>query len=234
MGWGTRVAIGRRQVGPGLSQEQADARMSVAVALREEGPGLEEEGSQRMLEGGDRTVGMGKGGLEMREDLCRRPVRAVGGQFGWRAAPGQCRAELGLTQVETLPDALQRAVAEMAIGGTDGSANGAGGGELEESPKRTGGQAESADFVGTPDAESAPATRPCLAIAAKDASGADGFLFAVFVVKSIQRAVAIEGADNLAMRTGRLLEQLRKRRPFVQAAAKPSLLAHGPMPPQKS
>jgi hypothetical protein len=138
------------------------------------------------------------------------------------------------SQVETLPDALQRAVAEMAIGGTDGSANGAGGGELEESPKRTGGQAESADFVGTPDAESAPATRPCLAIAAKDASGADGFLFAVFVVKSIQRAVAIEGADNLAMRTGRLLEQLRKRRPFVQAAAKPSLLAHGPMPPQKS
>ena len=109
---------------------------------------------------------------------------------------------------ETLPDTLPRAVAEMAIGGPDGSEEGADGGELEESPKTAGGQAEPANFVGAPDAESAAATGPGLAIAAKDAAGADGFMLEVFLIKSIQTAVAIESADDLAMRTGRMLEPL--------------------------
>ena len=169
---------------------------------------------------------MGKGGFQMGEDLCRGPLRGFGGQLRWWAARGQCRAELGLTEVESLPDALPGAVAEMAVGGTDGGEDGAGGGELEEAPKTVGGQAKAADFVCAPDAESATATWPCLAIAAKDASGADGFVFEVLVVKSVEAAVAIEGADDLAMRTRGMLEPLGKRRPFVCAAAKPALLPH--------
>src|SRR5271170_7394010 len=187
-----------------------------------------------MLEGGDRTIGVGEGGLQMGEDLGHWPAWRWRRQLGRRAQPGECGADHDLAMAETLPDALPRAVAEMAIGGPDGSEEGADGGELEESPKTAGGQAEPANFVGAPDAESAAATGPGLAIAAKDAAGADGFALEVFLIKSIQTAVAIESADDLAMRTGRMLEPLGKRRPFVGVPAKPSLLAHRAMPPWKS
>ena len=99
---------------------------------------LHEEGVQRMLEGGDGTVGVGEGGLEMGEDLGRRPVCGLvgdGRQFGRRAACRQCRADLALAQVEAFPDALPGAVAEMAVGGADGSEDAAGDGVLKEPPQ---------------------------------------------------------------------------------------------------
>ena len=91
-----------------------------------------------MLEGGDRTVGVGEGGLEMGEDL--QPAGAglrgdLRRQFGRRAPPGQCRADLALAQVEPFPDALPGAVAEMAVGGADGCARVAGDGAFEEPPQ---------------------------------------------------------------------------------------------------
>src|SRR5258708_2349569 len=99
-----------------------------------------------MLEGSDRTVGVGEGGLKMCEDLCRRPGRGFGREVG-RGAPR---------------------------------------------PQRRAGVA--------------------------------------FVV-SAQIGVPNQRADNLAMRTRRLLELFSKRAPFLLAAVKPSLLAHVcPMP----
>ena len=56
----------------------------------------------------------------------------------------------------------------------------------------------------------------------------------VAVIKGIQCAMPIEGANNLAMGTGRLLEPFRQGVPFVVAAAKPSLLAHGEQASEKS
>ena len=137
-------------------------------------------------------------------------------------------------QVESLPNALPGAVAEMAVGGTNGSGQGADGGELEEAPKAAGGEAEPSDFVDAPDAEGATAAGAGLAIAAKDASGADGLALEVLLVEPEQTAVAIEGADDLAMRAGRLLEPLGKRRPFAIVPAKPSVVGHESAHPRKS
>jgi hypothetical protein len=187
---------------------------------------LHEEGAQRMLEGGDRTVGLGEGGLEMCEDLRRRPVRGLSRQRGRRTLPSQCRADFALALVEPSPDALQGPVTEMAVGGADGCEYGVGGGALEEPPQTAGCQTEPADFVSAPDAEGPSATRACIAIAAKDPPCADRFSPGVVLVKSAQIAVPNQRADHLAMRTRRLLEPLSNRVRFVDAAEKPSLLTH--------
>ena len=188
-----------------------------------------------MLEGGDRTVGVREGGLEMCDDLGSRPVRRLGRQpgrqFGRPADSQEGRADLALAQVEPSPDALPGSVAEMAVSSADGCDNGAGHGVLEKPPQAAAGQAEPANLVGTPDAESPPAARSTVAIAAKDPPGADGFLPGAAVVKAAQIAVADERANDLAMRTRRQLEPLSQGVPFLVAAAKPSLLAHvRPMP----
>ena len=82
-----------------------------------------------MLAGGDRAVGVGEGGLEMGEDVRRRPRRGrIGWQLGRRAQPGQGGADLALAVVEALPDALPGPVAEMAVGGAAGSGDAAGDG----------------------------------------------------------------------------------------------------------
>jgi hypothetical protein len=179
-----------------------------------------------MLEVGDRTVGVGKGCLKMREDLRRRPVRGFGRQLGWRASPRQCRADLALALVEAFPDALQGPVTEMAVGGADGCEYTAGNGALKESPQTAGGQAEPSDFVGAPDAESPAAPMACIAVAAKDASGADRFSLGVALVIPAQIAMPNQRADNPAVRTRRLLEPLGNRVPFLGTAVKPSLRAH--------
>src|SRR5271163_3530551 len=174
---------------------------------------LHEEGVQRMLEGGDRTVGVREGGLEMCDDLGSRPARRLGRQpgrpFGRPADSQEGGADLALAQVEPSPDALPGSVAEMAVGSADGCDHGAGDGALEEAPQAAAGQAEPANFVGTPHAESPPAARPTVAVAAKDASSPHGLMPAA-VVKAAQIAVADERADSLAMRTRRQLEPLNQ------------------------
>lgn len=191
--------------------------------------GLDEEGSQRMLEGGDGTVGVGEGGPEMSKDVGRRTPR---GQFGRRAAPRKCRADLALAQAEALPDPLQGSVTQMAFGGTNGGGEAAGNGVLQKTPQRAGGQAQPSDLVGAPDAERPPATSPGMAIAAKDAPGADHFSRAAVVV-TIQRTVANQRADNVAMRTGRQLEPLMDGVPLVVATIKPTLLCHARSMPRE-
>ena len=191
---------------------------------------LNEEGPQRMLKVGDRTVGVGEGSLKMREDLRRRSMRGFARQVGWRTSPRQRRADLALALVEPFPNALQGPVTELAFGGADGCADAADNGVLEEAPQTAGGEAEPSDLVGTPDAESPPAPRPCIAVAAKDPPGAHGFSLGTALVKPAQIAVPNQRTDNLAMRTRCLLEPLGNRVPFLGTAAKPSLGAHAPAP----
>ena len=133
------------------------------------GSGSHEEGVHRMLEGGDGTGGVGEGGVEMGEDLRRRPARSFsrqrGRQLRRRAPCRQCRADVALAQVEASPEALPGPVTATAAGGVSGSVEAADDGALEEPPQTSGGQAEPANFVGAPDAEGPPATTPCLAVA---------------------------------------------------------------------
>ena len=232
-----RLPGGRRGIllapGPAHLEHLGVCSESVRRVSRANGEnGLDEEGVQRKLEVGDRTVGIREGGPQMSEDVRGQRVprlsRQLGGQLGRRALCGKCRADLALAKAEAFPDALQGAVTEVAVGSAASGEEAAGGGELEEAPQAGGGQAQASDFIGAVDAESPAAPRASVAIAAKDASGADGFLFAVLLVESVQGAVAIEGADDFAMRTGHLLEPLGKGQPILGAAAKPSLLPHGP------
>ncbi len=193
-----------------------------------------------MLEGGDRTVGIGEGGLEMGKDLRRRSAprlgRQPGRQLGRRAPRRQCRADFALAQVEAFPDALPGPVTSPAVGDNadrsgDAAGDAAGDGAFEESPQSAGCQAQPSDFVREPDAEGPPASATPIPVAAKDPPSADRFSRGVALVVSAQIAVADQRANRFAMRTGCLLEVFRNRAPFLLAAAKPSLLAHvRPMP----
>ncbi len=192
---------------------------------------LHEEGPHGLLEFGDRTVGVGKGGLEMCKNLRRRSAR-VGGLIERRATSRQCRAELALAQVEPFPDALPGPVTSPAVG-DEAACRGdaAGDGALQESPHSMGGQAQPPDFVGVPDAEGPTAAASPMAVAAKDPPSADRLALGVRLVVAAQKAVANQRANRFAMRTRHLLESFRKRAPFLLATAKPALLAHvRPMP----
>lgn len=196
------------------------------------GTDLHEEGPHRMLESGDRTDGVGKGGLEMGDDVRCRSARRFGRQCGRRTTSRQCRPKFALAQVEPLPDTLPGSVTSSAVRDhADRRGNAAGNGVFEESPQRVGCQAQPSDFIGTPDAEGSPASGPPIAVAAKDPPSANRSALRVALVVPVQIAVAIKRANRLAMRTWRLLESFRDRVPFRLAAAKPALLAHvRPMP----
>jgi hypothetical protein len=213
---------------PGAFACQECAR---GVSLNENAE-LHEEGPHRMLEGGDRTVGIGEGGLEMCKDLRRRSARRFSRQLGRRTPRRQCRADFALAQVEPFPDTLPGPVTSPTVGDdADRSGNAAGDGGFEESPQSEGCQAQPSDFVRAPDAECPSAAVPCMAVAAKDAPSADGFLLGAALVVSAQIAVANQRANRFAMRTRHLLELFSNRAPFRLAAEKPSLLAHvRPMP----
>ena len=185
------------------------------------GTGLDEEGPQPMLEGGD-GIGVGEGGLKMGEGVCRRPVFRR--QLGRRAATRQGRADRALAPLEPLPHPPPGPFTERAVRGTEGRANTAGDGRLEERPERGSGQTEPSDFVGEPDAEGVPAAGPGVAVAAKDPPGADRWPVVALVI-AIGRTMPIQRADDPAVRTGRQFELLGNRVPLLVVAVKP--LAHG-------
>ena len=180
-----------------------------------------------MLEGGDRTTGVGEGGLEMCKDLRRRSARRFGRQLGRRATSRQCRAKFALAEVEAFPDALPGSITSLAVG-DDAACRGdaVGDGGLKESPQSASCQAQPSDFVRDPDAEGPSAAATCVAIAAKDPPSAEGFSLGVAFVVTAQIAVANQRANRFAMRTRRLLELFRNRAPFLVATTKPALLAH--------
>jgi len=189
-----------------------------------------------MLEGGDRALGTGKEGLKMGEDLCLGQAPGFTGQMGWRRggwrAFRQGRADLALCQAEPLPDALPGAIVEPGLNEPTGGQDSASDGELEEAPQRVGGQTESSDFVGGPDAESASAAGAGVAVAAEDSAGTHVLLLLAALVKTVQKAMANEGADDLAVRARRQLESLGNGQPFLRVTVKQTLLRHG-QPPRK-
>jgi hypothetical protein len=179
-----------------------------------------------MLEVADRTVGVGKCGQEMFDNLGRRSARCSG-LIGRRRTSRERRAELALAQVEPFPDALPGPVTSPAVGDdTACRGDAAGDGALQESPQSAGCQAQPSDFVRDPDAEGPSATAPPMAVAAKDPPRADRFSLGVAFVVTAQKAVANQRANRFAMRTWHLLESFRNRTPFLIATAKPTLLAH--------
>lgn len=187
---------------------------------------LHEEGLHSMLEGGDRTGCVGEGGPEMGKGLglgavlCRR--------LGPWVVVEECGAELALCAREALPDAQQGAVAEVAVEVVAGGEDAVGQGVLEELPESGGGQAEASDFVGEPDGEGLAATGQFPALVAQDSPSADDRLPGTVLVKAVDKAVANEGADAVAMRTGGQLEPFEKGVELVVVAVKASQLVHGP------
>lgn len=202
-------------------------------SVSSEKSGLDKKRPERMLEGGDGTVGVGKGGLEVCEDLGGGSLGCLCRQVRRRAAAKERRADLALAQVEASPDALPGAVAALTIAAADGVEDAVGGGALKELPQRGGGEAEASDLVGEPDAERAAAAKACVAVAAKDAAGAEYLSLGVALVKTVQEAVPDQGADTVAMRTGRVLEAFGNGVPFGVIPRKPTRLGHGRLPRKK-
>ena len=114
----------------------------------------------------------------------------------------------------------------MAVEGAKGGEEAVGDGDWEEVPQAGGGQCEASDFVGEPDGEGPSAAGSCLAVAAKDPPGAECFSLGAALVKAVQKAVANESADDLAVRTGGLLEPFGQGVEFLGVAVKPWLLSH--------
>ena len=112
--------------------------------------------------------------LSIRPHLSRRATPS-GPLLTRETGPLFDRDQQALALVEPFPDAQQGPLTQLAVAGADGREDAAGDGALEEPPQSAGGQAEPSDFVGEPDAESPPATAPCLAVAAKDPPGATVF-----------------------------------------------------------
>ena len=185
-----------------------------------------------MLEGGDRAVGIGEGGLEMGEDLrgrlaCgvrRRPRR----QLGRRAASAQGGADLALGQAEPLPDALPGPLAQLAI-------------DVRLAARMLPATA------GWRNRHRAPVVRLSRRILSASQTlkvrpqpgrawrllqkirRAQGFSLAL---EAVQAAVPNQVPTALQCGQGDLLEPLGKRQPFVVVAEKPALAAHETMSPK--
>ena len=114
----------------------------------------------------------------------------------------------------------------MAAGVACGIGDGSGGGVLEKSPEHVGGDAESSDLVGEPEAEGASAALTEIAVAAEDASGSEGFSLWAAVVETVEATVVDESADDFAVRTGRPFEVLGDGEPLVVAAVEARISGH--------
>jgi hypothetical protein len=191
-----------------------------------DGSDSNKERSGRLLEGGDRAVGLGKRGLEMSEDLGGgRPAGRCGRPIGRRTATEQGRADRTLSVLKPAPDPPEGSVAAGTVGRANGGGDAAGDGPFQERPDRTGGQAQPPDFVGEPDADGPAAAAPAMAVAAEDPPGADGSP-GTAIIEPGENAVADERADRPAVRARRQLEPLDDRGPLSFAAAEPSFVAH--------
>ena len=132
----------------------------------------------------------------------------------------QGRANLGLTPVEAFPDSLEGSVIQMTGSGVDRKGDSARDGALEKPPEASGRQAEPADFVGEPDAESASATGTCIAVVAEDPMGPLDFFPGATLVVAVQTAVVNQRTDRLTVRALRLLDLFGEGGPFFVAMAK--------------
>jgi hypothetical protein len=184
--------------------------------------GLHEESSQGLLEVGNGTVGVGKGGVKMSENLGRRQSsQDTRCPRGRRTLAQEGRANAALAEVEAFADPLPGTVAQMARSGADGGPQAAGEKTLEEGPQSARGEAEPTDLVGEPDAEGASATASPRTITAEDTACPQGFASGAGVVKAVQGAMANQETHGVAMRTGRQLELLDDGNPLIIATEEP-------------
>jgi hypothetical protein len=190
-----------------------------------------------VLKCSDRTIGLGKGGLKMRENLRRgRPSqseRRLGRRRDLRAMSEQERADRALPPVEASPEALQGPFAPRRVHGPDGGGDRAANDAPEEIPQGACRDAQSSDRIGEPDAEGKAAAATPIAIAAEDASSPDGLSRRAALVEAVQSAVPNELADGVAVRTRQLLEPQGEGAPLPFIAAKPSLFHRYLPPPRK-
>lgn len=146
---------------------------------------LHKEPSQGELEVGDGTARMGKGGLEMSQNLCRRRQRRLG-----RLAPRpKRRADQALAEHESLPDPLHLPVAQMAVDPADGCAYAVSDNALQKLPQTAGRETQPADLVRDPNAERPPATLAIVAVAAEDPPGANRLFPRAVLIIATQKAV---------------------------------------------
>jgi len=190
--------------------------------------GSKEEGLHRVLVRGDRTVSMGKGGLEMGENFgSGGPMGGGDGGVGdGRTASEQGGADRGLATIEAFPESLPGARASWRAGvatrghGPDRRREAAGDGKLKEAPQRAGTQAQASEFLGDPDAEGASAAIVSMAFAAIDSPGTKRLAWRAGVVESAEEAMANEVADLVAVRARHELESFFEGGPFVFGAVK--------------
>ena len=129
-----------------------------------------------MLKGSDRTVGVGEGSLKVRQHLGHGSVSGRRGRLGWRTTPSQqSGAEGALAEEESSPELLPGAGREPAVDSACGSGDAVGDNALQEPPHQPRGHAHTPDFIGTPNADRASATRADAAVTAKDSPSPNGF-----------------------------------------------------------
>ena len=156
-----------------------------------------------MLEGHDGTGFMRKGGFQVNDSL-------LGGLAGmrhfWReAALGEGGAYVALTVVKTIPDPISRRDAEVHVQGAQGfSLVAEADYELYKCPQGVRADARAFEFVGFPDAEGvSAAVVALLAVVAKDAPPATGFLIVVVFSVAVEFAMENERTGHFAVRTQR-------------------------------
>jgi hypothetical protein len=99
------------------------------------------------------------------------------------------RADLALAEVESFPNPLHLAVAQVAVDAADGRDQAVGDNRLEKRPQTAGREAQSSDFVREPDAERPPAAPAMIAVAAEDPPGANRLIPWIRLIVATQKAV---------------------------------------------
>ena len=181
--------------------------------------GLQAEEMQGVLIGGERAVGLGKGGLQVGDDLglgsfCR--------QLRWWAPSQQNGTEGTLGPREAMPETLPGPVTPLKLGHRSCCCRDAAGEDLsQESPHYPRAQAQAADFVGQPDTDGPSTTTLRMPVAAVDPSRPQTLSLALVIPH--QAAMTNQSPHRPAMRTRRQLEPLHQMRPFCLTPVKPTL-----------
>ena len=138
------------------------------------------------------------------------------------AQGGQGGADLALSSVESLPDAVRCGIAQSAFEASE---------RLEfiaaayclpkKLPQTVGIQKQSFDFIGSPNAERSSAAGGTIPIAAEDPPSADCLLAQLLLVIASQYAVADQISNLFAMRTSRCFQLVERGIDFLLRTANP-------------
>lgn len=190
--------------------KSAVSRTDTVVSAGRSEAGLQAEEMGCVLEGGERTLGLGKGGLQMGDDLGFGAFRR---QLRWWASLQQHGADATLGKLKAFPEPLPGAVASFVLGhGTSCRRDAIGEGLSQEAPYHGGTEAESTDFVGQPDADGSSATITRMPVAAVNPPCPLTPALAFVVPQKC--SMPIQPTDLVAMGTRRHLQPFHQRGPF--------------------